>query len=180
VVQVLQVTIERKIAAAMFMDDETWLRHANPWSVAMRNTVLPLIIVAIWSRVWLGRWSLIPIGVAVLWSWLNPRVFGRPRSTGNWASFGVYGERVWLNRDRIPVPRHHRTVPHILNGVTAIGTIFTVYGVIELSLWPTAFGAALIYCGKLWFLDRMAWLYRDMCGLHEEYRSWLVAGAAPE
>lgn len=28
--------------------------------------------------------------------------------------------------------------------------------------WPTLFGAALVYLGKLWFLDRMVWLCRDM------------------
>ena len=34
------MTLERKIASAFRMDDETWKRHANPWSVWTRNTVL--------------------------------------------------------------------------------------------------------------------------------------------
>ena len=31
----------------------------------------------------------------------------------------------------------------------------------------------LIYLGKMWFLDRMVWLYEDMKDTTPEYRSWL-------
>ncbi len=48
-----------------------------------------------------------------------------------------------------------------------------VWGLVALALWPTILGAALIYCGKLWFLDRMAWLFQDMVGETQEYQSWL-------
>jgi len=37
---------------------------------------------------------------------------------------------------------------------------------------PTVFGIALIYLGKLWFLDRMAWLWEDMKEADQEYRKW--------
>lgn len=47
------MTIERKIASFFRLNDETWKRHANPWSVISRNTVLPLLIIAFWSRIWL-------------------------------------------------------------------------------------------------------------------------------
>jgi hypothetical protein len=91
----------------------------------------------------------------------------------NWASRGVLGERVWLNRDTAPVPERHRIVPHVLNAVTAVGTAFTVWGLATLAVWPTLLGSVLIYCGKLWFLDRMVWLYEDMAGQNEQYRAWL-------
>ncbi|MBX9255391.1 hypothetical protein H1Q63_15855 [Desmonostoc muscorum CCALA 125] len=48
----------------------------------------------VWSRVWLGWWSLIPVTIAVLWMWLNPRIFPKPQSTYHWISKGVLGERV--------------------------------------------------------------------------------------
>lgn len=167
------MTVERKIAAALSMDDATWLRHANPWSVWTRASVMPLVILAVWSREWLGSWCLAPIVASVVWMWLNPRVFQPPRSTDNWASRGVLGERVWLNRDQVPVPAHHRVAPHVLNSITAIGTVFVVWGLVALAVWPTLLGVALIYCGKLWFLDRMAWLYQDMLPQHVPYRAWL-------
>ncbi|MEM8780185.1 MAG: DUF6653 family protein [Cyanobacteria bacterium P01_G01_bin.49] len=115
------MNIERMIANSFKMDEETWLRHANPWSGITRFTVLPLLILAIWSRVWLDWFSLIPVAIALLWTWLNPRVFPQPKSTNNWMSKAVLGERVWLNRDNISVPHHHQTVPNLLNLVSASG-----------------------------------------------------------
>ncbi len=44
--------------------------------------------------------------------------------------------------------------------------------VAALYLWPPVLGAALVYLGKLWFLDRMAWLYEDMNDATPEYRVW--------
>lgn len=48
------MTFERTIARPFGMDDATWLRHAHPWSVILRFTVLPLLILAFWNRLWLG------------------------------------------------------------------------------------------------------------------------------
>jgi hypothetical protein len=59
------VTLERKLALAMSMDDATWLGQANPWSVWSRASVLPLVILAVWSRQWLGAWSWAAIATAV-------------------------------------------------------------------------------------------------------------------
>jgi hypothetical protein len=74
------LTLERKLAFAMSMDDATWLRQANPWSVWTRASVLPLVILAVWSRDWLGSWSWVAIALSVLWMWLNPRIFRRAES----------------------------------------------------------------------------------------------------
>ena len=34
-------------------------------------------------------------------------------------------------------------------------------------------GLSVTMLGKLWFLDRMVWLYEDMKDTSETYRSWL-------
>ena len=168
------MTLERKVATAFTMSDEVWLRHANPWSGITRFiTVLPLVILSIWSRVWLGWLSIIPIALAIVWTWLNPRIFPKPSSTKNWMSQGVLGERVWLNRDRIPVPMHHQHVPNILSGVAASGGILVVVGLVLLHVWLTLLGFTLTTLGKLWFIDRMVWLYRDVKDVNAEYQSWL-------
>ncbi|MBD2518761.1 hypothetical protein H6G93_28105 [Nostoc sp. FACHB-973] len=127
----------------------------------------------VWSRVWLGWWSLIPVTIAVLWMWLNPRIFPKPQSTYHWISKGVLGERVWLNRDQIPVPQHHHHVPNILSGISALGGILLIWGLIELNSWITLLGFTLVTLGKLWFIDRMVWLYSDMKDVNQEYQSWL-------
>jgi len=168
------MTLEQNLARAFALDDETWLRHANRWSVLLRNTVLPVLVLAFWSRLWLGWWAVMPVTLALLWTWLNPRIFSVPASLDHWASKAVLGERVWLNRDIVPVPEQHRTVPNILSIVAGIGMLFVFWGVLVFDLWPAVFGMALVYCGKLWFLDRMVWLWEDMKDGNEEYRTWGV------
>lgn len=167
------MTLESRVARAFRMKEDTWQSHTNPWSVWTRFTTTPLLILAAWSRVRLGFWALLPVALSVLWTWLNPRVFSRPRSTDNWASRAVLGERVWLNRRHVPVPEHHRRLPNLLNGVAGLGGLFILWGVATLRSWPTLFGLALLYLGKLWFVDRMVWLYEEMKDSHPEYRRWL-------
>ena len=88
----------------------------------------------------------------------------------------MLGERVWLNRDEVPVPEYHRTVPNILSGISAVGAVFVVWGVVALEVWLTVFGAVTVILTKLWFVDRMVWLYEDMRKVTPEYSSW----ASPE
>lgn len=46
------------IATAFRMTDESWRRHANPWSVWTRFAAIPAVVLAIWSRTWIGWWCL--------------------------------------------------------------------------------------------------------------------------
>jgi hypothetical protein len=156
------MTLERKIAQAFALDDETWLRHANPWSVALRNTVLPLFVLAFWSRLWFGWWAIVPVALALLWTWFNPRIFPAPTSLDHWTSKAVLGERIWLNRDAVPVPVYHRTVPNVLSAISGTGMLFVFWGLLMFDTWPTVFGMVIVYSGKIWFLDRMVWLWEDM------------------
>lgn len=148
----------------MAMSDETWARHANPLSGWSRVTILPLLVLAVWSRVWLGWGCLVPVALVGAWTWLNPRVFPRPASLDNWMSRGVLGERIWLARRQSPVPAHHRRMPTILAGASAAGLAPLAWGLWMLDPWPTALGLVLMMGAKLWFLDRMVWLHRDVAG----------------
>ena len=164
-------TIESKIAKKFKLDDKTWMKHANPWSVYTRTTALPILIIAIWSRIWFGWWSLILIILSIAWIWFNPRIFPEVKNTDNWASRGVFGERVWLNRKQIPIPKHHRIIPNILNAVQGIGIIFLIYGLWFLDFWPTLLGLILAIESKLWYVDRMVCIFEDMKDI-PEYGEW--------
>ena len=118
------MTLERKLSGLFRLTDENWMKHANPWSVWTRYSVLPIIIVAFWSREWIGLWFLIPAILSLAWMIINPVFFNKARSTNNWASKSVLGERVWANRDKIDVPRAHKTLPKILNGISKAFTAF--------------------------------------------------------
>lgn len=165
------MTAENRIARAFGLDDMGWARHANPWSGWTRFiTCLPLLVLAIWSRVWLGWWSLLPIAIALLWIWLNPRAFGPVQDDHAWIAKGVFGERLWSNRNSVPVPDRHRVMPNVLNIASLTGFPFLVWGLVALEVWPTALGMLVIIGGKLWYIDRMAILYEDMVAAQPELR----------
>lgn len=145
----------------MVMDEGAWRRHANPWSVYTRFTCLPLIALAIWSRDWIGWWSLLPLALALGWTWLNPRLFSEPKSLDNWASKGALGERLFLDRRNSKIADHHIRMAHILTAASAVGAVILIYGLYKLSFWATTSGLILSIVPKVWFMDRMAWIYQD-------------------
>lgn len=155
------------------MTDAVWERHANPASGWSRVPVLPLLALAIWSRTWIEWWSVLPIALTVIWIWFNPRVFPVPASTDYWMSKGVLGERVWLNRKNITIPKHHSKMATKLNLLAGLGIIPAAAGLFQMNLWATVAGIATMMIAKLWFLDRMVWLLEDMKDSDTEYKSWL-------
>ncbi len=156
------MTLERRIAAAFRMDEATWARHANPWSGWTRVPTLPLLALAAWSRVWIGWWALLSVAAVMAWVWANPRIFPPPDRWDGWMTRGVLGERLWLARDHVPVPAHHRRVPNILTAIGAAGLALAVYGVAALAEWAAMAGVAIATLAKMWFVDRMVWLHHDM------------------
>jgi hypothetical protein len=80
------------------------MRHANPVSVWTRFAVLPLLALAFWSREWIGWWSLAAVALVLVFMMVNPLLFPPPRSTWNWASKGVFAERIWANADKARIP----------------------------------------------------------------------------
>lgn len=150
----------RIAAKLMRMDEASWTRHTNPWSGWTRLTTLPLLSLAIWSRVWLGWWALLPVAIVLVWIWLNPRIFSAPLRTDNWMSRGVLGERIWLE-SHARVPAHHRRMARNLSVGSFLGLMVLGWGLIKLDLGFTVAGLAVTSLTKLWLIDRMVWLERD-------------------
>ncbi len=151
----------RATERAMGMSDSVWERHANPWSGWTRVATMPLLAIAIWSRVWIGWWSLIPIAILFAWIWINPRIFPPPKSVDNWMSRGVLGERIWLADEPGTVAEHHGRATRILTTIATLGGIAFVGGLIWLNVAATLFGLAVSTLAKLWFVDRMVWIQRE-------------------
>ena len=166
------MNIEKSCAFLMSMSDDVWMRHANPISVWTRICTFPFFFFAVWSYVWIGWFFLLAIGIVSLWAWLNPRLFRKPKTTKTWSSMGVLGERVWLNRKSIPIPNEHEQVINILLKLSAIGICISVYGFIAKNFWAAFMGWNCAVMAKIWFFDRMVWLYQDMKDKNAEYRSW--------
>ncbi len=159
-------------ARTMTMDEASWQRHANPLSVYSRMTILPLMTLAVVSRIWLGWLCLIPMGLVLVWTWWNPRAFAPPRHGRSWASRGTFGERVLLNHTDIPVPAHHMAWAKALGALAGVGALPWIYGLWQLDLGFILFGLTLMFGAKLWFVDRMVWLFEDMKPHHKPYADW--------
>ena len=167
-------TSERRVASLFGLKGDSWQRHANPWSVWTRFAVLPLLILAIWSRDWIGWWSLAAVAAAIVFMMVNPLLFGAPRSTRNWASKGVFGEHIWSDRDTVELPRQFVTsrVPAVATAIQVAGVALLAYGLVKLDLLTVVAGLVLTQTAKAWYIDRMVLLYEDMKARNPEYAGW--------
>jgi hypothetical protein len=167
------MSLAQKVAGAFGLKGENWMRHANPASVWTRFGVLPLLVGSIWSRRWIGRRCVIPTALSTAWLFANPLFFRPPRSTRNWASKGVLGERIWAEGSRSELPDQFRSVvPTVASVYQAIGFVPLVYGLVVLKATPTVTGVLLVQGGKLWYIDRMVLLFEEMKTRDQEYARW--------
>ena len=146
----------------MLMNDERWKRHSNPWSVYTRFTILPLISLAFYSRMWITYYCLIPIIMSFIWIWLNPRVFPIPKKTYNWASMGTFGERIYLKRKINAIPKHHVLPAIILQIMAGLALPVFIYALYSLNVWALVLSNIWIMIFKACFVHRMVYLYKEM------------------
>ncbi|WP_211276943.1 DUF6653 family protein [Tamilnaduibacter salinus] len=157
----------------MAMDEASWKRHANPWSVYTRFAVIPIISLALWSRTWIGEYFWVAVALALFWTWLNPRLFPEPQDKKNWASMVTFGERIYLDQKGVEIPAHHVRICRVLQVLSAIGLPVLVYGIYVLDVWITILGTFWVMVFKAWFADRMVWLFLEMRNTDSVYRTWL-------
>ena len=123
-------------------------------------------------------WALLPVAVIAVWLRINPGFFAVPARRDAWMSRGVFGERVWLNRKAVPIPAHHARMAHVTSAVSLAGLAVSLYGLIAGHFTAAALGWAIMMLGKLWFIDRMVWLYEDMRDTNPDYAGWSRPGPA--
>src|SRR5262245_5425497 len=140
-----KVTGEQRVAKVFGLTGDNWARHANPISVATRFAVLPMLALSIWSRDWIGWWCLVPIVLSLVFMMVNPLLFPKPRSTRNWASKGVFGERVWSERNAVPVPpQFTQAVPRVTYAIQTVGAVALAYGLVRFDLIATLTGLVIL------------------------------------
>jgi hypothetical protein len=155
------------------LEGDNWMRHANPVSVWTRFAVLPLLALAVWSREWIGWWSLAAVALALVFMMVNPLLFPPPRSTRNWASRGVFGERIWTERGSVELPPQFRSkVLSVTYAIQVVGLAVLVYGLVQLDLLAVVSGLVILQTAKAWFIDRMVLLFEHMKGADPTYAAW--------
>ena len=168
-----KVTSEQRVAKLFGIEGENWARHANPVSVWTRFAVVPLLALSIWSRDWIGWWSVVPIVLSLVFMMVNPVLFPKPRSTRNWASRGVFGERVWSERTSVQVPPQFTSaVLNVTYAIQLVGSVVLTAGLVRLDMVDTIAGLVILQTAKAWFIDRQVLLFEDMKGRHSRYAEW--------
>ena len=110
-----------------------------------------------------GMGALIAVGLALLWIWVNPRAFPPPKTIDNWMSKGVYGERIYLAH-RSELAAHHRRAAAVLSWLSLPGLIIMAWGLWAFWWEGAIFGTLLAMLPKIWFVDRMVWIFEDWQG----------------
>lgn len=154
------------------MDGRSWARHANPKSVYSRMVGGTFVFLSFWSAFWIDWLAVIPIALALLWIVVNPRLFAPPPTTQAWATRAVLGERVFMERKRVPIPVEHERAAWITSSISVLFVGLTAYGFIDRNFWTAAIAWHAATVAKIWFCDRMAWLWDDMSDTNETYRAW--------
>jgi hypothetical protein len=147
----MTATITRKpsVAQAFGLEGEAWMRHANPVSVWTRFAALPMLAVAVWSRDWIGWYSLVPVVLSLVWIAVNPLFFAKPKSTANWASKGVLGERIWTEADHGTFPAEFWSRATTVAAVyQSVGLAIMAYGLYALHPIAAVAGVLITQGGR--------------------------------
>jgi len=141
------------------MAEKTWEKHANPWSGWTRVITYPLLYLPFWFlsdflNEPFTNWFLPVLFILIIiWFVINPKIFPKPKSYDNWMSKGVLGEKIWTENKKKDT---YATLLTIAMAPFFLISIYTAYMQI---FWETMFFAIVPFIVKLWFLDRMVFLY---------------------
>ncbi len=167
------MSLEKTLAKIFNLNEQNWLKHSNPVSVYTRYLVLPFLSAPIYFRYELGNIWWVFFVLAILWMFINPVLFPKPKSTKNWASRCVLGERVYAKRKELNLPEHHQSPIFVLSNLLAfIGFVLTFYAAYYDEGKLMILSILLASLAKTWFLDRMVWLYLECKHLDPEFESW--------
>jgi len=135
-----------------FLSDETWKRHANPWSGWTRTLSMPALAAAFYfHNFWL-------IGLVVVWTVINPMLFPKPKNHDNWMSKGVLGEQRYYQDGK----KFKRDLPTLLNVMNIPVFISSLYFSWQQELVPLILSGLLAATIKFWFIDRMVRLVEEV------------------
>lgn len=137
------------------LSKKTWRKHTNPWSGWTRLASYPLLFAAIWYRNWIA------LVVVVIWFIVNPFIFPEPKSTDNWMSKSVLGEQIWTEKV-------HYDFPQLLSVFNGIFFLIALYASYQNMFWHVFYPVVLSLIFKMWFLDRMVFIYEANKGMTTE------------
>lgn len=132
-----------------------------------------LATAALWLHVWLGLAVAVAVAFLVAAATLVlQRLPVFAREADSWARAVSFGERVWLNRQQIPVPARTSSRITALYLVFWFGTIVALIGGGTASHLLTVSGLLVAYCAQVVCFQNLIQLYERMKGVTPLYRFW--------
>ena len=128
------------------LSEQTWERHANPWSGWTRVLSMPALAIGLYlHNVWI-------LGATIIWLIINPMLFPKPKSVDSWMSKGVLGEQRYY-KDGKKLKKDLSTLLNILNVPTFAAFLYFSW---QQEILAMLFAGLLSMTLKFWFIDRMA------------------------
>lgn len=152
------------------------LYHASTAATVMTRLIAgPVLVLAIWSRVWLSPpLVLLACVAAVVLLWVPARLLPNLKGRFLWADRAAYGERIWINRLAIPVPLEENHTAMVLSLTSTVGFLVALIGAFFADPWLCGSGLLVGTATKLVYLHRMTRLYALMRHKHALYRFWTI------
>jgi hypothetical protein len=72
----------------------------------------------------------------------------------------------------VPIPRRFERTADLLTSGAAVGVAIAAYGFTVADFWASLFGCTLAVVFKMWFVDRMVWLFEVMKAADPRYAGW--------
>lgn len=121
-----------------------WNRHSNPKSGWSRVPTGPILVYALYRR----NWRL--LSAALVWTAVNPILFGPPESDDAWMTRAVLAERWWIREEgRSTVGLEY---PNVCNAAGALGFCYALYAAYRKRPIGAAVGSIVSIGLKFWWL----------------------------
>lgn len=100
----------------------------------------------------------------------QPRIFGPATDLDRWETRAILGEKIWLNRRRVPIPQTHRRATTLALTGSVAGILPAGLGLIWLDAGLALLGVVVVVCGQIWFLALLARLYDEVVPDRDRFR----------
>ncbi|ASP32560.1 hypothetical protein CHH27_04310 [Labrenzia sp. VG12] len=134
----------------------------------------PAVLTAsLWSKLWLGG---VAAGLLCLFALVllvfGPRLLEGTGNRLNWARHVGFGEKIWLNRLFVPVPKDLNYRLTVLYLVFWTGVLVALWGGVATLPVLSISGLAVAYTAQIVCFGKLIHLYGLMKDKHPLYRFW--------
>ena len=146
---------------------------ASALAIVLKLLAPALLTACLWSKLWLGAVAatLLCFAALLLLVFL-PRVFDGAGKRITWARNVGFGEKIWLNRLFVPVPKDLNYRLTVLYLVFWTGGLVALWGGIATMPILSITGLLVAYSAQAICFKKLHYLYTVMKDKHPLYRFW--------